>query len=100
MECSSNMHMIPADDGIMDGLIGLRPGEVIELAGYLVGIQEGGQWTWVSSLSRTDTGDGACEVVWVSRLRTLPGMKPIDTVTQLDSRRIIAQKTMHSRGGT
>jgi hypothetical protein len=99
MECSSNMHMIPADNGIKDALVDLRPGEVIELAGYLVGIQESGQWTWVSSLTRSDTGDGACEVVWVSRLRTLTEVKPTDTVTPLDSRSIIAQKMMHSRGG-
>ena len=68
MAHSSNMHMIPADEQVENTLKSLRTGEIIELSGYLVGIQQGGQWTWVSSLSRTDTGDGACEIVWLERL--------------------------------
>jgi len=65
---SSNMHMLPANAEIKKGLNSLRGGEIVELGGYLVGIQEHGQWTWVSSLSRTDIGQGACEIFWVERL--------------------------------
>jgi hypothetical protein len=68
---SSNMHMIPANGEIRARLEAVRPGALIELSGYLVGVQEAGQWTWVSSLSRTDTGDGACEIVWVKNLTIL-----------------------------
>ncbi len=68
LTCSSNMHMLPANDEIRDKLFSLRCGQLIALSGYLVGVQQYGQWTWVSSLSRTDTGDGACEIVWVERL--------------------------------
>jgi len=66
---SSNMHMLPATNEIKSRLFSLRRGNVIEMTGYLVGIQEDGQWTWMSSLSRTDTGDGACEIVWVETLK-------------------------------
>jgi hypothetical protein len=66
---SSNMHMLPANDDIKDRLLSLRRGNIVELNGYLVGIQENGQWTWVSSASRTDTGNGACEIVWVDGLK-------------------------------
>ncbi len=66
---SSNMHMLPGNDDIKNRLLSLRRGNIIELNGYLVGIQEDGQWTWVSSASRLDTGDGACEIVWVQDLK-------------------------------
>jgi hypothetical protein len=68
MVSSSNMHMIPADPDIEDRLKALRCGQIINLKGFLVGVQENEQWVWVSSGSRTDTGDGACEIVWVERL--------------------------------
>jgi hypothetical protein len=73
MVSSSNMHMIPADPDIEKSLKSLRSGQIVELTGYLVGVQEKGQWVWVSSTSRTDTGDGACEIIWVERLSVFKG---------------------------
>ena len=64
---SANMHIIPADDGIRSEISKFRIGEIVELGGFLVGVQEHGQWTWVTSLSRTDVGDGACEIFWVNK---------------------------------
>ncbi len=66
---ASNMHIIPATDEVMDELDDLIVGEIIYLKGYLVSAmypKDG--WRWKSSLSRTDTGDGACEVIWVEKL--------------------------------
>jgi hypothetical protein len=71
MVSSSNVHMIPADSVIEGQLKSLRVGQLIEVSGFLVGVQEKGQWVWVSSLSRKDTGDGACEILWVEQMRTL-----------------------------
>jgi hypothetical protein len=68
MQCSCNMHMVPADDSIKRRLKGLRVGEIIDLSGYLVGVREGGRWIWVTSLTNTQTGAGACKVFWVERL--------------------------------
>lgn len=71
MRSSANMHMIPSDEEVRRRLLNLRPGSIIRFAGFLVGVQTGGRWVWVSSLSRTDTGDGACEIVWVKELSVL-----------------------------
>jgi len=68
---SSNMHMLPANNEIKEKIYSVHTGDLITLKGYLVGIQERGQWTWFSSLSRTDTGDGACEIVWVEQFERL-----------------------------
>lgn len=68
MANSANVHILPASPGIERKIDSLRIGSLVELSGYLVGIRERGQWTWVSSLSRTDVGDGACEVFWVDRV--------------------------------
>lgn len=65
---SANMHMIPANDDIKKTLEDVRPGEVVDLRGFLVLVTRPGGWRWKSSLSRTDTGMGACEVVWVEEL--------------------------------
>lgn len=65
------MHMIPADDDIKERLLNVRVGSIVQLKGVLVGVQMGGRWVWVSSLSRTDTGNGACEIVWVKEFSVL-----------------------------
>ena len=66
---SSNMHMIPANSSIEKRLKKLRVGEVVVLEGYLVDADDGAGWHWTSSLSRTDTGNGACELVYVESVR-------------------------------
>ena len=66
---SSNMHMIPANSSIEKRLKKLRVGEVVVLEGYLVDADDGAGWHWSTSLSRTDTGNGACELVYVESVR-------------------------------
>ena len=64
---TANMHMIPADAAIKHALIAARPGQIARFSGYLVSATNpgaGGEWR--SSLSRTDAGAGACEIVWVT----------------------------------
>jgi hypothetical protein len=65
---SANMHMIPADDAIEDTLKSIRSGQIVKISGYLVQINAGDGWHWKSSLTREDTGNGACEVVYVKAL--------------------------------
>jgi len=43
----------------------LRPGQIVRLQGYLVDVRGPGGFAWNTSLTRSDTGDGACEIVWV-----------------------------------
>jgi hypothetical protein len=65
---SSNMHMIPASRDIEKSLKKLRKGEIVVLKGYLVDVDHESGWKWRTSMSRTDTGDGACEIVFVESL--------------------------------
>lgn len=62
---SVNMHMIPANAAVARKLEEVRPGHIVRLRGYLVAIRADDGWQWRSSLSRTDTGNGACELMWV-----------------------------------
>ena len=62
---SANMHMIPANRSVERRLLAVKPGQLLELRGQLIRADGKDGWHWVSSLSRTDTGDGSCEVVWV-----------------------------------
>lgn len=63
---SANMHLIPADDDIEEVLDDVREGQILELFGHLVKIKGPGNWQWKSSLTRSDTGHGACEVIFVT----------------------------------
>ena len=65
---SSNMHMIPSSLSIGRSLKKLREGDVILLEGYLVDVDHDSGWYWRTSMSRTDSGGGACEIVYVESL--------------------------------
>jgi hypothetical protein len=68
---SSNMHMIPANEQVAKQLAGVRQGDVVAITGQLVKVNAEDGWRWQSSLSRTDTGNGACELVWVKEVSVL-----------------------------
>ena len=64
---SANVHIIHENDDVLKDVKSLDKGDHIKLTGYLVKVNfEGGPWT--SSLTRTDTGDGACEVMYVTNV--------------------------------
>jgi len=65
---SANMHMIPADASVSHTLEQVHTGNVVLLKGKLVSITRPDGWHWQSSMTREDTGDGACEVIWVESL--------------------------------
>ena len=65
---SANMHIIPADGTIERELKNVREGQVVRVSGYLVRADSADGWHWVSSLSRKDTGAGACELIWAENL--------------------------------
>lgn len=62
---SANLHLIPADAGVERQLLAIRPGQRVRLGGLLVEAAGAHGFRWRSSLSREDSGDGACELVWV-----------------------------------
>jgi hypothetical protein len=68
---SANTHLIPSNSTIEKRLKAVRPGAVVHLRGYLVKAEANDGWRWTSSLSRNDTGSGACELLWVQTVETL-----------------------------
>jgi len=65
IESSANMHMIPASPAVGRALEKAQEGRYIRLTGKLVNVQHASGWRWSSSLSRVDSGAGACELVYV-----------------------------------
>jgi hypothetical protein len=68
---SANMHFIAADDAVARTLGQVRAGDRVRVDGWLVEARAPDGWTWRSSLSREDSGEGACELVYVCSLRRL-----------------------------
>jgi len=72
---SANNHLIPADNKIRE-LIGLiEAGDYIRIEGYLVNVYWeagfGSYYAWDTSTTRTDTGDGSCEIIYVTDIKWL-----------------------------
>jgi hypothetical protein len=68
---STNLHVIPSTTEIASRCKSLRVGSLVHLSGDLVEASGPGIADWRSSLSRTDTGNGACELMWVRELSVL-----------------------------
>lgn len=66
---SANMHLIPANDIIKDRIKDAVAGDIVEFSGKLVSVTRPDGFHWSSSLTREDTGDGACELVFVDKFR-------------------------------
>ena len=62
---STNVHVIPATPAIASFCKSLRKGELVHLEGKLVEATGPEMNPWRSSLSRTDSGNGACELMLV-----------------------------------
>jgi hypothetical protein len=67
----ANMHLIPGNGQIEKELNAVKIGQGIQLKGHLVEARKGEDWFWKSSLSRLDSGNGACEVMWVDEVYSL-----------------------------
>ena len=72
---SANNHLIPASNSVRKSIKKIRTGDHIRLKGYLVNItavdSSGSPYYWNSSVSRSDTGNGACEVMYVTEVSIL-----------------------------
>lgn len=67
---SSNHHIIPATENINQALKGIRKKDKVKLEGYLVNVTgqyKGRDVWWNTSLSRSDTGNGSCELFYVTK---------------------------------
>ena len=70
----SNMHIIPSNPEIAKQIKTVKRGDLVRLKGELVEIKDK-DLVWTSSLTPTDTGDGACEVFRVSSIQWIERVK-------------------------
>ena len=68
MQMVSNMHIIPANPQIAKAIKQVKRGDLVRLKGELVEVRDK-DLVWTSSLTPTDTGDGACEVFRVNSIQ-------------------------------
>ncbi|NNH39557.1 hypothetical protein [Acinetobacter terrae] len=71
---SANTHLIPATKAIAKQLAQIDQDNLIYLKGQLVEVKSSDGWTWRSSLSREDTGGGACELMLVEEVRVISNL--------------------------
>ena len=74
MQMVSNMHIIPANPKIAKDIQKVKRGDLVRLKGELVEVKDH-DLVWTSSLTPTDTGDGACEVFRVSSIQWIEKVK-------------------------
>jgi hypothetical protein len=65
LRLSANMHLIPADAYVKETLEKARPGHIVAMKGYLVRANRHDGFVWNTSLTRDDSGAGACELMYV-----------------------------------
>jgi hypothetical protein len=69
----ANNHMIPATANLRKALKLAKKDDLVQIDGYLVyvmaNMRKRGVATWNSSLTRDDGGAGACEIIYVQKLR-------------------------------
>ena len=69
---SANNHIIPANKNIHRAIKAIKKKDRVILEGFLVNIKgtyKGRTLMWNTSLSRNDTGNGSCELFYVSKVR-------------------------------
>ena len=65
---ASNNHLIAADSTVASAIAHLRRGQFVQMRGYLVNVTRPDGFHWNTSLTRTDHGNGACEVFYVEAI--------------------------------
>ena len=68
---ATNIHIIPSTPELSSRCKALRSGALVHLSGELVEATGPQIGTWRSSLSRTDSGNGACELLYLEDLDVL-----------------------------
>lgn len=69
---ATNVHIIPADNTVAAQIDRIEVDDRVRLGGYLVNVANDDGWHWNTSLSRDDTGKGACELFYVDSVSVLP----------------------------
>ena len=64
---SANTHCVPATEWVREDLLSIKRHDLVTLKGYLIRAVKGKR-SYNSSMLRTDTGGGACEVLYVTEV--------------------------------
>ena len=67
----SNNHLISADEYVRDQVRDIKVGDQIRVRGYLASYSSGGGGKRGTSTTRLDTGDGACETLFVEQFEII-----------------------------
>jgi len=74
----SNNHLLCAEKRLSRQILRARPGDQVHFKGYLAEYsQPANQFSRGTSTERGDTGDGACETVYVTEFRILKRANPV-----------------------
>jgi hypothetical protein len=65
---SANVHIVPATQNLRRALLAIKEDDIIQLSGFLVNIEGPEGQRWKSSLTRTDSGGGSCELLYATEL--------------------------------
>ena len=72
---TANVHMVSSTREMAKRVSKVRRGDKVRFRGYLVKLEDADGWKWQSSVSRNDTGDGACEVVYITEFEHEKGKR-------------------------
>jgi len=68
---SANNHLIPANRAVKKALASIKKGDIVRIDGKLIkvsGWYDKQTVTWGTSTTRNDTGNGACELIYVQKV--------------------------------
>lgn len=71
-DSSANKHLLPVSRDIDRALKRVREGDRVRLRGWLVNVDGPRVSRWNTSMVRTDSGGGACEIMLVTDVERLP----------------------------
>jgi hypothetical protein len=76
---ATNLHLIASTPALADRIARTCTGDLVLISGLLVDVRKPGGPLIRTSLSRTDSGPGACEIIWVDDFQNLPPITPPGT---------------------
>ncbi|SIS44833.1 hypothetical protein [Neptunomonas antarctica] len=69
---AANVHIIAANKTVKDQLSRMDEGDMVQVSGQLVDIESPDGFFWHTSMTREDTGAGACEILYATHINVLP----------------------------
>lgn len=77
----SNNHLISADDYVRDQITKVAIGDQIKISGWLSSYGKGNQTIRGTSITRNDSGNGACETIYVNDFQILSSYTNVWRIT-------------------